>query len=228
MPEAPCFYQPDGIRANELSGKILRNFLVASCVVFIECSRPVGATMTELEQFEVFMKNYQDMVYGTAMRMLGNQTDAQDIAQTVFLKAYETFGNLSASKTAGGWLKTVTTNLCINHLNRYRNRWRFFSEMRSGDDDSEFADTLAAPEQLDCGLDEVDRKKLLHDALCRLPDSQRVPLVLFHFEDLPYDAIAERLDISLSKVKTDIHRGRLTLKRHLKHRLDEAGESANA
>ena len=82
MPEAPCFYQLDGMRANELSGKILRNFLVASCVVFIECSRPVGATMTELEQFEVFMKNYQDMVYGTAMRMLGNQTDAQDIAQT--------------------------------------------------------------------------------------------------------------------------------------------------
>lgn len=184
--------------------------------------------MTELEKFEVFMKNYQDMVYGTAMRLLGNQTDAQDIAQTVFLKAYEAFGNLATSRTAGGWLKTVTTNLCINHLNRYRNRWRFFSEMRPEDDGSEFVDSLAAPAQLDCGLDDEQRRQLLHEALCKLPDSQRVPLVLFHFEDLPYDTIAGRLGISLSKVKTDIFRGRHGLKRFLKHRLDEAGESAGA
>ena len=47
--------------------------------------------MTELEKFEEFMKNYQDMVYSTALRLLGNETDAQDIAQTVFLKAYESF-----------------------------------------------------------------------------------------------------------------------------------------
>lgn len=183
--------------------------------------------MTELEKFEVFMKNYQDMVYGTALRMLGNQTDAQDIAQTVFLKAYEAFGNLEASRTAGGWLKTVTTNLCINHLNRYRNRWRFFSEMRSEDSDAEFVDSLAAPEKLDCGLDEVARKELLRDALLKLPDSQRVPLVLFHFDEMPYEAIADKLGVSLSKVKTDIHRGRHSLKRYLKNRLDEAGESAN-
>ncbi|MBK8001994.1 MAG: sigma-70 family RNA polymerase sigma factor [Verrucomicrobia bacterium] len=184
--------------------------------------------MTELREFEVFMKNYQDMVYGTAMRLLGNQTDAQDIAQTVFLKAYEAFGNLATSKTPGGWLKTVTTNLCINHLNRYRNRWRFFSDMRSGDDDSEFVDSLAAPEQLDCALDDEQRRKLLHEALCKLPDSQRVPLVLFHFEDMPYDAIAEKLGISLSKVKTDIFRGRHSLKRFLKYRLDEADEASSA
>ncbi len=81
--------------------------------------------MTELDKFEGFMKNYQDMVYGTAIRLLGNESDAQDVAQTVFLKAYGAFGNLAQSPTAGGWLKTVTTNLCLNHLTRYRNRWRF-------------------------------------------------------------------------------------------------------
>jgi len=185
--------------------------------------------MTELEKFEVFMKNYQDMVYGTAMRMLGNPTDAQDIAQTVFLKAYEAFGNLAQSQSAGGWLKTVTTNLCLNHLTRYRNRWRFFSEMRSEEDDTEFTDTLAAPEKLESGLDEADRRQLLEAALRKLPDAQRVPLVLFHFEDLAYEDIAQKLGASLSKVKTDIHRGRLALKRYLEHRLaadDRFGESS--
>jgi RNA polymerase sigma-70 factor (ECF subfamily) len=175
--------------------------------------------MTELEKFEGFMKNYQDMVYGTALRMLGNPTDAQDIAQTVFLKAYEAFGTLAQSQSAGGWLKTVTTNLCLNHLTRYRNRWRFFSEMRSEEDDTEFSDTLAAPEKLESGMDDADRRRLLEAALHKLPDAQRVPLVLFHFEELPYEDIARKLGVSLSKVKTDIHRGRLALKRYLEPRL---------
>ena len=172
--------------------------------------------MTELEKFEGFMKNYQDMVYGTALRLLGNETDAQDIAQTVFLKAYEAFGSLAQSPSAGGWLKTVTRNLCLNHLTRYRNRWRFFSEMRTSDDEPDFSETLAAPERLEQGLEEADQRQLLGTALGKLPDSQRVPLVLYHFEDLAYEEIAERLGASLSKVKTDIHRGRLALKRYLK------------
>ena len=165
------------------------------------------------------MKNYQDMVYGTALRMLGNATDAQDIAQTVFLKAYEAFGSLAQSQAAGGWLKTVTRNLCLNHLTRYRNRWRFFSEMRTEEDDTDFSDSLAAPEKPEPGLDEADRRQLLEVALRKLPDAQRVPLVLFHFEELAYEEIAEKLGASLSKVKTDIHRGRLALKRYLQPRL---------
>jgi RNA polymerase sigma-70 factor (ECF subfamily) len=170
--------------------------------------------MTELEKFEEFMKNYQDLVYGTALRLLGNETDAQDIAQTVFLKAYQAFGSLAHSPTAGGWLKTVTRNLCLNHLTR--NRWRFFSEMRTAEDEPDFSETLAAPEQIGHGLDEVDQRQWLQAALCKLPEAQRVPLVLYHFEELAYEEISERLGSSLSKVKTDIHRGRLALKRHLR------------
>src|SRR5262245_61063577 len=136
--------------------------------------------MTELEKFEGFMRNYQDMVYGTAVRLLGNETDAQDVAQTVFLKAFEAFGMLAQSPTAGGWLKKVTTNLCLNQLNRYRYRWRFFSELSTPDDSPEFVDTVAAPEQ-QVDLDQADRHQLLERALRRLPDAQRVPLVLYHF-----------------------------------------------
>ena len=171
--------------------------------------------MTELEKFEGFMKNYQDMVYSTAMRLLANPTDAQDIAQTVFLKAYQAFGSLGHSPTAGGWLKTVTTNLCLNHLTRYRNRWRFFSELRNDNTETEFLETIPAPERTEDGLDASERRQLLEAALQKLPDAQRVPLVLFHFDELAYEEIAARLNVSLSKVKTDIHRARLALKRHL-------------
>src|ERR1700749_1925592 len=95
------------------------------------------------------MHAYQDMVFSTAARLTGNDAQAQDIAQEVFLRAYENFDSLRVSPTAGGWLKTVTTNLTLNHLSRYRRRWRFFSEMRSDDEgeseiDFPVADTILA------------------------------------------------------------------------------------
>jgi RNA polymerase sigma-70 factor (ECF subfamily) len=179
--------------------------------------------MTDLEKFEGFMQNYQDMVYATAVRLLGNETEAEDIAQTVFLKAFEAFGSISHSPTAGGWLKKVTTNLCLNQLTRYRYRWRFFSEMSPESGDQDYVETLATPAEPDPILNEVERRQMLEMALRRLPAAQRVPLVLFHFEELPYENIADRLGVSLSKVKSDIHRGRLALRRYLKPRLSKEG-----
>src|SRR6266853_2154252 len=179
--------------------------------------------MTDAQQFEAFMHNYQNMVFSTAMRLLANQSEAEDISQEVFLTAYVRFTELKESKTAGGWLKTVATNLCLNHLSRYRSRWRFFSEMRSRDDETDFVEDLPAPDTSKTDSENADRRRILEATLQKLPPAQRVPLVLFHFEGLSYEEVAARLKISLSKVKTDIHRGRGALRRKLA--FDPAGES---
>ena len=55
------------------------------------------------------MRDYQNMVFTTAFRLLGNEAEAEDIAQEVFLKAFQRFGELRESPTVGGWLKTVAT-----------------------------------------------------------------------------------------------------------------------
>jgi len=160
------------------------------------------------------MRNYQDMVFSTSARLVGNEAQAEDISQEVFLKAYQHFDMLSTSPTAGGWLKTVATNLSLNHLQRYRNRWRFFSELArpSSDEEGEGpAIDFAAPDVFFEGVDAEERKAWVERALDELPDHQRVPLVLFHFEDLPYGEIARRLGVSLAKVKTDILRARTAL-----------------
>jgi RNA polymerase sigma-70 factor (ECF subfamily) len=163
--------------------------------------------------FTTFMRAYQDMVFSTAARLTGNNAQAEDISQEVFLKAFEHFETIRSSPTAGGWLKTVATNLSLNHLSRYRKRWRFFSEFRrddsaeSGEPDVEFA----APDTFFAGVDAEDRRALVDRALDRLPDHQRVPLVLYHFEDMPYDQIATKLGVSLAKIKTDILRARAAL-----------------
>jgi RNA polymerase sigma-70 factor (ECF subfamily) len=162
------------------------------------------------------MQAYQDMVFTTIVRLTGNDAQAEDIAQEVFLKAFENFQHLRSSRTAGGWLKTVAMHRTINYLSRYRNRWRLFSELRR-DEDEEFeppAD-MATPDALLAALDTERRNSLVEQALRELPETQRVPLVLFHFSSMPYEDIAQHLGISLSKVKVDIHRGRVALARTL-------------
>jgi RNA polymerase sigma-70 factor (ECF subfamily) len=163
--------------------------------------------------FTTFMRAYQDMVFSTAARLTGNEAQAEDISQEVFLKAHAHFDNLRTSPTAGGWLKTVATNLSLNHLSRYRNRWKFFSEFKRDDGaESEAPEVeFAAPDTFFSGVDADERRAWVENALAELPQHQRVPLVLYHFEDLPYDEIAKKLGVSLAKVKTDILRARTAL-----------------
>ncbi len=178
--------------------------------------------MTETQEFETFMRNYQNMVFTTALRLVANPAEAEDISQDVFLKAFQHFADLRANPSAGGWLKRVATNLSLNHLTRYRSRWRFFSEFSSGsDDDAEDGVEFPAAQDIESDLDLADRHQLVEAALQKLPAAQRVPLVLYHLDGLGYEEIAARLNVSLAKVKTDIFRGREALRRKLRLKLEE-------
>jgi RNA polymerase sigma-70 factor (ECF subfamily) len=175
--------------------------------------------MTVPTDFTTFMRNYQDMVYSTAVRLVANEAQAEDIAQEVFIKAHEHWESLQGSPTAGGWLKTVATNMSINHIQRYKKRWSFFSDLVHRSDDGEEREVeFAAPDTFFDGMDATERRARLEAALDQLPDHQRIPLVLFHFEDMPYEDIAKKLKVSLSKVKTDILRGREALAKILVRR----------
>jgi RNA polymerase sigma-70 factor (ECF subfamily) len=173
--------------------------------------------MTDAPAFEAFVRTHQDMVYATAIRLLGNRTEAEDVAQTVFLRAFQRFDQIGSSPAAAGWLKTVTRHVCLNHLSRYRARWKFFSEIDQPGDraDAQPFEPAAVEQSPSAGFDEAERQARLEDALRQLPDHQRVPLVLFHFEQQSYQEIADTLRVSLGKVKTDIHRAREALRKLL-------------
>jgi RNA polymerase sigma-70 factor (ECF subfamily) len=184
--------------------------------------------MTDAQQFETLVRNYQDMVFSTAMRLVANTAEAEDISQEVFMKAYERFAELSGDARVGGWLKTVAINLSLNHLSRYRARWSFFSEIVHRDPageemEIEFAATTDVVEEMAVG----DRRRLVEQALRQLPRAQRVPLVLFHLEGMTYEEIAAKLGVSLGKVKTDIFRAREAMRKKLEPQLkNEWGASA--
>ncbi len=170
--------------------------------------------MTDSVEFENFVRRHQDMVFGMAVRMLGDPSEAEDVSQTVFLKAYERFDALRCSPAVTGWLRTVTTNLCLNHLTRFRARWKLFSQLRSGGEgrDRPYEDMLVANDDQSEDLARAEQNTRLERGIRLLPPHQRVPIVLYHFEERSYREIADALGVSLGKVKTDIHRGREALR----------------
>ena len=159
-----------------------------------------------MTDFAGFVRQYQDMVFSTALRITADRGDAEDIAQETFLQAHRWYGSLADSPGAGGWLKKTARNLALNHVTRYRRRFVFLGfgsaegelEMETGDRDEE--------QWLH------DQVHLVKQALLELPRKFRVPLVLYYYEDMDYAQIAAALRVSLAKVKTDIMRGRRRLR----------------
>src|SRR5687767_3838683 len=139
--------------------------------------------MTDASEFEAFVRRHQDMVYATALRLLANPAEAEDVSQHVFLKAFQRFGQLRQSETAGAWLKAVARNACLNHLTRYRARWRLFTEV-----DPKGAGLLEHHAITDLSvedrLEQADDHGRLLRGLRALPAYQRVSLVLYHFDEL--------------------------------------------
>ena len=125
--------------------------------------------MTDPAEFEEFMRAYQNMVFTVAMRLLGREADASDIAQEAFVKAYEHFDDLRNNPAAGGWLKRVCTNLALNHLSRYRARWRFFSELFTQDNPEAVDSLIEKAKSIGAdGLDLQDKAPLDAAAIARI------------------------------------------------------------
>ena len=130
----------------------------------------------------------------------------------------------TSSKVAGACQRPTSLTSSVRtpstSRSRHRSRWRLFSELRrqdgEGGESDGFEATLAAASTGDALVAE-DQQEALERALGALPDHQRIPLVLYHYDERSYQEIAALLGVSLGKVKTDIHRGREALKHHVAH-----------
>jgi RNA polymerase sigma-70 factor (ECF subfamily) len=184
---------------------------------------PDAALMLRVKQgdmgaFEQLVDKYKQPVINVVYRMLRDVTEAEDIAQNVFVQVYKSAGRYEVSSKFSTWLFTIARNLCLNELRR---RSRHPAEsMDAGHPEQEdqpwqqFEDkkTFSPPEKLLQG--ELEEK--IEEALADLPENQRTAILLCRQDELSYEDIAKVLQCSLSATKSLIHRGRETLKQKLK------------
>ena len=169
--------------------------------------------------FAELVDKYKQPVMNLVYRILRDATEAEDLAQNVFVQVYKSAARYEVSARFSTWLFTIARNLCLNELRR-RSRHPADSLDATGNPEAEdqparqFEDAKAVqpPETLLQG--ELERK--VDEAVAALPEAQRTAIILCRRDDLSYEDIAKIIGCSLSATKSLIHRGRETLKQQLK------------
>lgn len=184
---------------------------------------PDAALMLRVKQgdaaaFTTLVEKYKQPVMNLAWRTLRDETEAEDLAQNVFVQAWKSADRYQATAKFSTWLFTIARNLCLNEIRR-RVRHPAESLDQTRDDSEEqplfqVVDKRVAPAPEDLLRGELEAK--VEEALTALPEHQRTAMLLCRQDELSYEEIAEILGCSLSATKSLIHRARETIKARLK------------
>src|SRR5919198_627770 len=163
--------------------------------------------------FEQLIERHQTLVAGTVARMLGSNSDVEDIAQQVFIRVWKSARRYVPRAKFTTWLLKITRNLVFNELRRTKRHAHVPLQPEPGVEDPPLKDEAnLAP---DASLLEGELQRTIEEAILQLPEAQRMALVLRRYEQLSYEQIAEVLDLSVPAVKSVLFRARTELRSQL-------------
>jgi RNA polymerase sigma-70 factor (ECF subfamily) len=163
--------------------------------------------------FEELVERHQRLVAGTVARMLGSNSEVEDIAQQVFIRVWKSANRYVPRAKFTTWLLKITRNLVFNELRRRSRHPRLPLQVESEDEERPIRDEHAtAP---DASLLEQELQRAIETAIAQLPETQRMAVVLRRYDELSYEEIADVLGQSVSAVKSLLFRARAELRTRL-------------
>ncbi|NQU42334.1 RNA polymerase sigma factor [bacterium] len=180
----------------------------------------------DTDAFGRLVERYFGTVYAIAWARLGRREMAEDLTQEVFLRAYLHLDQLPQIQSFPGWLVRVTHNLCTDWQRRGNRESRLLQMVSAEKETAGIADEPPPTPRQEAARSEEN--KALREAIFRLPVEQREVILLRFMEDLPQDAIADRLGIHRATVHRRLKRGQNALKQSLEPILREAARTLKA
>lgn len=156
----------------------------------------------ESTAFEKLLDKYERVVYNTALRMVKNTRDAEELTQSIFVRVYERLSTFNPRYKFFSWLYRIVVNECLNHLKLKKHHQQL----------DEAEDTGQSPEARVEGL---EHQQKISEALLKLEVDHRVVIILRHFHDLSYREMSQILDIPVKRVKSRLFTARQMLRTHL-------------
>ena len=158
--------------------------------------------------FEELYERYKDKVFRLSLRIVWDREDAMDATQETFVKAYKALGKFRGKASFSTWLYRITYNTAIDVLRKRSRRPELAVE---GDEerDARFAGGFQKPDRR---IEKVQARVVLESALARLPEPQRMVVMLHDIEGLKYREIAKVMDCSIGTVMSRLHYARKKLK----------------
>jgi RNA polymerase sigma-70 factor, ECF subfamily len=163
--------------------------------------------------FEELVERHQTLVLGTVARMLGSNSDVEDIAQQVFVRVWRSAPRYQPRAKFTTWLLKITRNLVFNEMRRTKRHAHVPVQAEPEAEEIPLKDETT-PEP-DAALLERELQQAIEKAIVDLPEAQRMAVVLRRYEDLSYEDIAEVLNLSVPAVKSVLFRARTELRARL-------------
>ena len=158
----------------------------------------------DVNAFTNLVNAYQRPVYNLCYRMLGDMYEAEDAAQETFLRAYHNLKRYDDTRSFSTWLLSIAAHFCIDQIRKRRIRLISLDETPY----LEPPDTNPGPE---ASLGQQEEQKRIQELLETLKPQDRAAVVMFYWYEFSYEEIADALGLSLSAVKSRLHRARLSL-----------------
>jgi RNA polymerase sigma-70 factor (ECF subfamily) len=158
----------------------------------------------DFQALEIIVSRFQKKIWNIAFRFLGNEEEAQDITQEIFLKIFEAAPQYRVTASFQSYLFRIVTNLCLDHIRKKQPVYlENFPDIES--ENPSPIETILHQEQ----------STAVFRAIAQLPPGQRLTVVLKYFENLKYSEIADAMNISEKAVERLLARGRASLEKML-------------
>jgi RNA polymerase sigma factor (sigma-70 family) len=167
------------------------------------------------KEHAAFVHQFAPVIYNTAIHILQHKEEAEEVAQDVFMKIFQSIDTFDYSSTLKTWIYRITVNKSLDAL-RARKRlktWNVFSNLFN--DAGEVTYEVAHTDNPSASLEEQERSAVLFEVIKTLPDRQNAVFVLHYIEDLSYKEIAAALEISVSAVDSLMSRAKKQLREKL-------------
>ena len=185
-----------------------------------------GILRRDRNAFQYLVDRYQKQVIKTACYFVGSMEDAEDLSQEIFLDVIRSVNSFNKSSSLSTWIYRITVNKSLNLVKKQQRRGiivRLESLLRqpSGQAAGKYQEPSVSPTD----FENKEKRDLLHSAISRLPENQRIAFVLSKFDDQSYKQIAEIMKIGLPAVESLIHRAKLNLQKYLMHQFSDYQKS---
>ncbi len=160
--------------------------------------------------FGELVRRYQDRLYNTVYRMVGNAEDAQDVVQEAFLNAYQSLGSFKGDSLFFTWLYRIAINTAIS----LKRKQRVAISINTGPEQAGVSEPLDPSEASQPGyhLEQAEQERRIQQALNRLSPEHRAVLVMKDIEGQKYENMAEVLQVPIGTIRSRLHRARLELR----------------
>ena len=160
------------------------------------------------DRYRILVDKYASMVFGIVGKFVNRKADREELAQQIFVKAYERLDSFNKQSKFSSWLYTLARNHCLDYAKNVRRSNKEFSEMES----HELEANMKAEELADDDIEKQEQEAILEKALSTIKPIYAEAFLMKYRDNMTYQAMAKRLDATEGALKVRVHRARKELK----------------